>query len=109
MQYTEINVDQGADFSEILTLTDDQTGGILNITGYMVFSNVRTSYISPNVAFPLVCTINDAPNGNVSISLSAANTALYDARRYVFDVKVVTPSNTRSTLIGGILEIFPST
>lgn len=107
-QFAEIVIDQGVDFSEILTLTDDTTGAAMNIVGFTITSNAKTSYVSPNVAFSFVCVVNDAANGNVGLTLAGTVSANVLPKSYVFDVKVKNPANVTSRLIQGLVTVDPA-
>lgn len=107
-QYVELYLDQGSDFSQTLTLTDDVTGLPLNVASYLVAANAKVSFITANVAFAFTCTKVDSLNGNIAISFSGVNSALVDARKYVYDIKTISPSNTSTRIIQGVVEISPA-
>jgi hypothetical protein len=104
-QFSELSIYQGADFNQILTLTDDTTGLLLNVANYTITSNAKVSPISPNVAFSFTMTINDAANGNVSMTLPAGVSANVNPGRYVFDVKSKSPANVISPIIYGNIDL----
>lgn len=110
--FLELIVDQGADFSRDLTLTDDFNNANINVVGYVVCCNARKSYssFSPNTTPDIVfiTSLVDAKNGAIRISQTAANTASYYPRRYWYDVLTIAPSGLRSRVLEGTLTITPS-
>ena len=105
--YVELYMDQGATFNNVINITDDVTNTPVNVSGYTVTSQIRRSYYSVNATANIVCTITDASNGEVTMSLSAANTANIKAGRYLFDVKTVDGSNVVSRILEGIITVTP--
>jgi L-ribulose-5-phosphate 3-epimerase UlaE len=105
--YVELYVDQGATFSHTLTLTNDQTNTTINVAGYNVTSQMRHDYTSANATANLSCSISDAANGEVTISLTAGETANIDAGRYVFDVYTEDLLNVKSRILEGIITVTP--
>jgi len=105
--YAELIVDQGTTFSTILTLSDDTTNLPINVLGYLISANIKKSYYSANNTASFSSTINDAANGNVTISLSAATTAGIKPGRYLYDVKTTSPGNVVLRVVEGILTITP--
>lgn len=104
--YVELFVDQGASFNSVINLTDDVTNSNINIAGYVVTSQLRRSYYSANASANLTCTILNANNGEISLSLTAGQTSNLKAGRYLFDVKTVYQSTTQRVL-EGIITITP--
>ena len=85
---------QGADFSFYMTLTAVD-GTAINISSYQFASQMKKSAFSANVAANIVCTIVDGANGNLSLTMSSANTGNLQAGKYLYDVL----ANTGSTLV----------
>ena len=105
--YVELYMDQGATFNNVINITDDVTNTPVNVSGYTVTSQMRRSYYSVNATANIVCTITDASNGEVTMSLSAANTANIKAGRYLFDVKTVDTLDVVSRILEGIITVTP--
>jgi hypothetical protein len=85
--YIDFTINQGASFVYTISLSDSVTGSAINIAGYSFQSQLRKSYQSQNVSANLTCTIIDAANGTLNLSLSAAETANLKAMTYVYDLK----------------------
>ena len=100
-------MDQGATFNNVINITDDVTNTPVNVSGYTVTSQMRRSYYSANATANIVCTITDASNGEVTMSLSAANTANIKAGRYLFDLKTVDTLDVVSRILEGIITVTP--
>lgn len=106
--YVELFIDQGTTFNNIINLTDDTTNTPINIYGYSVSSQIRRSYYSANITGNIVCTITNTSNGEITMSMTAANTSNIKPGRYVFDVKTTDTSNTVSRVLEGIITVTPS-
>jgi len=102
--YTDLYIDQGADFQTTFDLIGDD-GTPINITGYSFSSQIRKSYYSVNAAANLVITTTNAANGNTLITLDAANTANIFPGRYVYDVKMIDSANTTTRILEGIITV----
>jgi hypothetical protein len=105
--YVELYIDQGATFTNIINLSDDLTNANINIAGYIVRSQMRRSYYSANVSANIICTISNAVNGEVTMSLDANTTANIKAGRYLFDVEMVDRLGTISRVLEGIITVTP--
>ena len=105
--YVELFMDQGATFNNIINLTDDLTNDSLNISGYLVQSQMRRSYYSANASASISCTITNAANGEITLSLSASETANIKAGRYLFDIQTTDRSNNVVRVLEGIMTVTP--
>lgn len=106
--YVELYMDQGATFSNIITITDDLTNAEIDIAGYTITSQMRRSYYSANATANLTCTISNVVTGQVTLSLTAGQTANIKAGRYLFDVNLrMNSSNTVIRLLEGIITVTP--
>jgi len=103
---TKVNlvVDQGATFETTINLTDD-SGDLVDLTGYSGAGQIRKHYTSSN-ATNITVTLGGA-NGTVTLGLSANSTANLVAGRYVYDVEVTDPSSTVSRIFEGIVTVTP--
>jgi hypothetical protein len=109
MSYTELNIDQGCDFSTTVNIESDTTGGAINIAGYLITSKIKKSLLSQNAVGEFVCTITNQNTGEILIAMDAANTTNINPGRYFFDVIVTDTEqgNTKSRLIQGLVEVTP--
>ena len=106
MSYAELTVDQGSTFESTIDLVSDD-GAVINVAGYVFTGQIRKSYYSTNPTANLTLTIVNAANGNVKVSISAANTANIKAGRYLYDIKMTDTSNTITRLVEGVITITP--
>jgi hypothetical protein len=106
MPYAELIIDQGATFESTLDLVADD-GNPINVAGYVFSGEIRKSYYSSNATANLVISISNAANGNVMITLDAANTANIAPGRYLYDVKMIDTQNTVTRVVEGIITVTP--
>jgi hypothetical protein len=106
--YIELVIDQGTTFNNIINITDDVTNAAVNVSGYSFESQIRRSYYSANITANIVCTITNAANGEVTMNMTAANTANIKPGRYVFDVKSIDTFDVVNRILEGIITINPS-
>jgi len=106
-EYVELYIDQGSDFVSTIVLQDDVTNLYQNVDGYVITSSLRKSLLSQNASGNLVCTIIDAANGNIELSMTANNTANLREGTYLFDVRTLAASSV-TRLIEGIIIVTPS-
>ena len=105
--YIELYIDQGEDFSSTIVIRDDVTNLYQNVAGYSVRGTLRRSILSPNASGYFVCTVTDAANGEITMSMDSANTANMKPGTYLFDV-IYEVSQTTTRLLEGIVIINPS-
>ena len=99
---TPLTIDQGATFSKAIELLDTNQEP-LDVTGYSVIAQIRKNYTSTNY----VSFTTALENGSVTISLSANTSTVMKPDRYVYDVKLITPSNTSLRISEGTLTLKP--
>jgi hypothetical protein len=105
--YVELYLDQGTTFNNIINLTDDVTNTPINVSGYVVTSQMRRSYYSANISANITCTLSNVANGEIIMSMTAANTTNIKAGRYLFDVKATDIYNITSRILEGIITVSP--
>jgi len=105
-QYIELDIDQGADFSFDFTVTDAD-GSPTDVTDYTFVGSIRKSTYSLYETAAFDITIVDPFLGLVAVGLSANNTAVIKAGRYMFDVKQTDPNNIITRIVEGIVTVNP--
>lgn len=97
-------IEQGATFTITINYNDD-LGNPNDLTSYTAQSKMRRSFYSSN-ATSLTASITNPANGEIVLSMTAANTANLRPGRYVYDLEV---SNATQTLrvIEGIITVLP--
>jgi hypothetical protein len=94
-----LKIDSGADFSEELQLT--QTGGaVVNLSGFTAHSHLRKHPNSSKYTVMGVY-INNAAQGKVTVSLASTTTLDIKEGRYVWDLLLVRPNNTKTIAVEG--------
>jgi len=103
---SNLTIDQGTTYSVTITVNDD-SGSARNLTGYTSRSQMRRSYYtSANTAFTV--SVTNPANGEISITLTAAQTANIKAGRYVYDLELVNSNTTTvERVVEGIVTVYP--
>jgi hypothetical protein len=101
--FVELYIDQGAEFTNTITLTNDTSNTALDLTSISFSAQMRRSYYSANATNLVIQVATPATDGELSMSLAAANTANLKVGRYVFDLK---GGNVR--YLQGIITVNPS-
>lgn len=102
---SNLYVDQGTDFSAIITLKN-QDGSTLNLTGFTVASQFRKSYQSSS-ATNFIVTIFNAEQGKIRMQLPAATSSALLPGRYLYDVEITSQTNERKRALEGIVVLTP--
>ena len=103
--YSELSVEQYATFSTTVNVTDTN-GAALNLYGYTAASQVRKSYYS-STATNFSATVTGNANGEITLSMTSANTANLSPGRYLYDLLITSPSNVTTRVIEGIVNVLP--
>lgn len=105
--YLELTIEQGANLTSIVTVNDAQ-GDAVNLTTYSASSQLRKSYYSSS-ANTLAATITGNANGQITLTMTAANTALLTPGRYVYDLVITNSTdNSKTRVIEGTAIVLPS-
>ena len=104
--FSEIVIEQGATFSTTINV-EDTAGAAINLFGYTANSMMRKSYYSSS-ATTITSTVTGIANGEITLGVTAANTASLTPGRYVYDVIITSPSSIVTRVIEGIVTVLPS-
>lgn len=104
--YSNIVVDQGADYSAGIDVTDSD-GDALDLTGYSAAGQIRKTYSSSTAVNFTASVASPATSGVVNIGLTNAQTNAMKAGRYVYDVEITSSGGTKTRVLEGQLEITP--
>ena len=104
--FVELTLEQGANYNAVLDLKDS-AGGVLNLAGYTVAAQMRKSYYS-STATNFSITVTDAAAGQITMTMSAANTSNVSSGRYVYDVLITSGASVKTRIIEGIITVLPS-
>jgi hypothetical protein len=98
-----IILDQGTTFLTTITVENDE-GEPINLADYTCRAQMRKHYTSSNaVSF----TAEAGADGNITLSLTANQTSNIIPGRYVYDVEVISNTNTVTRLVEGIVTVTP--
>ena len=100
-----IFVDQGSDYSNIITVTAS-TGQALDLTGYTVASQMRKSYTS-STAYAFTASLYVAAQGKVRIQLTAGQSEAIPPGRYLYDLEVTSSAGAKKRVVEGIVTVTP--
>lgn len=103
--FSELTIEQYATFSTIITV-EDSAGDTVNLTGYTASSQIRKSYYS-STANNFTATVTGTSNGEITLSMTAANTGNLTPGRYLYDLIITAPDTTKSRVVEGIVVVLP--
>ena len=103
--YSELTLEQYANFSTSINV-DDSSGNAINLFGYTAASQIRKSYYS-TTATNFTAAVTGVANGELTISMTAANTANMTPGRYLYDVVITSPTSIETRVVEGIVVILP--
>ena len=103
--YSELNIEQYATFSTTVNV-EDSNGDAVNLSGYSASSQIRKSYYSSS-ANNFTATVTGIANGEITLSMTAANTANMTPGRYLYDLVITSPTEVKTRVIEGIVNVLP--
>ena len=103
--FTELLIEQGATFSTTVNV-EDSAGAAINLFGYSASSQMRKSYYATSNTI-ITSTITGNANGEITLSMTAANTANLTPGRSVFDLLITSPTGVKTRVIEGVIVISP--
>ncbi len=101
--YVPLEIEQYATFSRIITIKTD-AGIAQNLSGYTANTQMRKSYYSIN-ATDIPTIVTDAANGEITMSMTAANSGLLVPGRYWYDMVTLSPGGVTQRLIEGVVVV----
>lgn len=103
--YSELIVEQYADFTTTVNV-EDSNGDAINLYGYSASSQIRKSYYS-STANSFDASVTGIETGEVTISMTAANSANMSPGRYLYDLVITSPAGVKTRVIEGIVTVLP--
>ena len=104
---SNIFIDQGADFTTTVTISDSD-GSALDLTSYTALAQVRKTYESTTATAFTTTFASDRTTGQITISLSDTQTAALESGRYVYDLLITGASGDKTRVVEGIATVNPS-
>lgn len=101
---SNITIDQGTDYEVTINVKDANTTAI-SLTGFTGQAQIRKYYTSSR-KYDFTVTVS-ANTGEVTMAMSANNTANIAAGRYVYDCVLISNTNVVSRIVEGIVTINP--
>jgi hypothetical protein len=98
-------IEQNATFSTTVNVVDS-AGAAVNLYGYSASTQMRKSYYATSFT-TITSTITGNANGEITLSMTAANTANLTPGRQVFDLLITSPTSVKTRVIEGIIVISP--
>lgn len=99
-------IDQGSDFSAIVTL-NNQDNSPIDLTNFTVKSQFRKSYQS-STAVTFTVSVYNASQGKIRIQLPASSSSAVAAGRYLYDVEITsTITSEKKRVLEGIVVLTP--
>ena len=102
-QTAYLDIDQGSDFTAIFELENDDNTP-MDLTGFSVYSQFRKSYNSV-ISYQFTTQIVSALQGKISLYLSGSASSAIKPGRYLYDVELTGPGNTKARVIEGVITI----
>ena len=104
--FAELTLEQGANFTTTVTVNGSD-GSPTNLLNYTGAAQIRKSYYS-TTANNFTVSISNAAAGELTVSMTAANTANLTAGRMLYDLLITSPTNVKTRVVEGIATILPS-
>ena len=103
--YVPLEIEQYATFSRLITIKQSD-GNAQNLSGYSANTQMRKSHYSAQ-ANTITTEISDEANGEITLSMTAANSALLTPGRYWYDLVTVSGGGVTQRVIEGIVVVSP--
>ena len=89
----DIYIDQGSDFTATFPPVTDNTGSVVDLTGYTVVCQIRRSYAT---VYAVQMTVDESQfsSGVITVELTNAETSGLTPTRWVYDVTAQEPINS---------------
>ena len=100
-----LDIDQGSDFAVELDIQADD-GTPMNLTGFQVYSQFRKSYNSV-IGYQFETQVLNGPAGKIKLTLNGVTSSDIRPGRYLYDIEVYSPGNSKTRIVEGIVTINP--
>ena len=104
---SNIFIDQGADFSTTVTVSDS-AGSALDLSNYTALAMIRKTYESTTATTFTSTFADDRTTGQITISLTDVQTTALDFGRYVYDLLITDGDGDKTRVLEGIATVNPS-
>lgn len=94
--------------SFLVTFTVKNNGTVVDLTDYTIVAKYKQTYQTPDSqSHPITASISNAVAGQVTISLTAAETAALQPTKYVYDVAIVDDTGFKTRIVEGSIRVSP--
>ena len=104
--YSNIVIDQGADYSASIDVTDSD-GDTIDLSGYTAAGQIKKTYSSSTAVDFTVSIATPESAGILNIGLSNTQTNAMKAGRYVYDIEITNSGGVKTRVLEGQVEITP--
>jgi len=104
--FAELTLEQGASFTTTVTVNGSD-GSPTNLLNYTGAAQLRKSYYS-TTANNFTVTVSNAAAGELTMAMTAANTANLTPGRAVYDLLITSPTGVKTRVVEGIVTILPA-
>ena len=98
-------IEQGTTFSRVLTLQEN--GSAMNLTGYSVASQMRSTHDSSTVVATFSGSVTNASSGQLTLSLTNSQTSAIEEAIYVYDVEITSGAGAVTRILEGNVTVTP--
>ena len=98
-------IEQGTTFSRVLTLQEN--GSAMNLTGYSVASQMRSTHDSSTVVATFSGSVTNASSGQITLSLTNSQTSAIEEAIYVYDVEITSGAGAVTRILEGNVTVTP--
>lgn len=97
-------LNQGETFEMTLQVLDTSRRPI-DLTGYLVRSQLRAAYTDADPIVSFTCSLFDAVNGKVRLNLTDEQTAALNFTKGVYDLEIESPTGFVNRVIQGVVTL----
>jgi|TARA_B100000073_G_C23543669_1_gene497209 hypothetical protein len=102
----DLVIDQGSDFAIEVAISED--GSVTPIETHSARAQLRPSPTSSTKTADFTCTITNASQGKLKMSLTNSQTASISSGKYYYDLELVnTSSGSVTRLLQGVARVTP--
>jgi len=98
-------IEQGTTFSRVLTLQEN--GSAMNLTGYSVASQMRSTHDSSSIVATFSGSVTNASSGQLTLSLTNSQTSAIEEAIYVYDVEITSGAGAVTRILEGNITVTP--
>ena len=98
-------IEQGTTFNRVLTLPEN--GSAMNLTGYSVASQMRSTHDSSSIVATFSGSVTNASSGQITLSLTNSQTSAIEEAIYVYDVEITSGAGSVTRILEGNITVTP--